>query len=318
MENFISNNNDLFVTGQIGSDFLAEDFIKQLNYFPKDEVINVHLYSGGGSLFDGLAVYDFVKLKGIKINAYVSGLCGSACTIIAMACDNVYIGENSYFFIHRAFSTAEPTPQSKLFLDSANEKLISIYQKRTGLSKPKIKQLLDAGDKGAFLSSEDSVSLGFCNSKFKESQLVADIDFHKEYSNQINNNMAIENPEEFKNSIISETVDAVKNFFAKKEKEVSIESIENSVMNEVSTKFEAIEKDFANQMEVISNEKNAEIEALKNEIEALKMTATNIVNDSDPAPIEEVKEVNIFQEMTKNLLNSATDEDKLVALTKKK
>ena len=71
-EFIVSNNSDLFVTGEIGYDFQAEYFMQQLNSFSKDEVINVHIYSGGGSLFDALAVYDFVKLQLINIHTYMS------------------------------------------------------------------------------------------------------------------------------------------------------------------------------------------------------------------------------------------------------
>ncbi len=105
-DSIIVNNSDLFVTGEIGHDFQAEYFIQQLNSFEKGEEINVHIFSGGGSLFDALAIYDFVKLKGIKFNAYISGLSASAATVIGAAAENTYIGANSStsFFMSVAHS----------------------------------------------------------------------------------------------------------------------------------------------------------------------------------------------------------------------
>ena len=63
---------DLFVTGDIGFDFRAEDFIQQLNLL-KDGDVTVHIFSPGGSVFDALAVYDFIKGQGIDISVRISG-----------------------------------------------------------------------------------------------------------------------------------------------------------------------------------------------------------------------------------------------------
>jgi len=297
MSTLIANKTDLFVTGEIGYDFTAEAFIQALNYMPKDEEINVHIYSGGGSLFDALAVYDFVKLKGIKFNAYISGLAGSAATIIGAAAEKSYIGENSFYFVHRAFMPyGVESDEQQALLDSANERITSIYQNLTGLSKPNIKKLLDAGDKGAFLSGKEAVEYGFVSAIFKEQQLAASIEF---YQNKVQ--MKEEQVEELKGSMITEVKNFVSELFAKKDKEVSEEALEKAVKESVSARIEAVK----NEIEAEKVSLLAKIEELERENEALKVTPMSVENNvSDPDPSGEPKSLNISQQIMMQVFKS--------------
>lgn len=323
--NFIKNDSDLFVSGEIGYDFLAEDFIQYLDYLPKDEVINVHIYSGGGSLFDALAVYDFVKLKGIKFNAYISGLAGSAATIIGAAADQSYIGANSFYFVHRAFqSGGEMTPESQALLDNANERIIKIYQNLTGQSRPTIKKLLDAGDKGAFLTSKEAISLGFVGSEFKEAQLAANSQFYKDL---LNNHIDMENTkmEELKSGIVNETMEAVKAFFTKKEKEVSDEALEKTVTNEVSNRVDDVVNSYEEKIKELTDENegkvvelNNKIESLEKEVEELKGVETVVENNVDPEPTSEKKEPSLKETILNNIISDFTENEVRMAKRNKK
>jgi ATP-dependent protease ClpP protease subunit len=312
--NIIVNNTDLFVTGEIGYDFLAEDFIKQINSLPKGETINVHIYSGGGSLFDALAIYDFIKLKGIKFDAYLSGLCGSAATIISASAENTYIGANSSFFVHRAFFPyGVETEEQQASLDNINERLISIYQKLTGLSKPAIKKILDKGDNGYFMGSNEAIDLGFVHSTFKENQLAANFNFHKEYK-PINNNMNKPefNADEFKNGIVTDVINSIKDLFAKKEKEVSNEALEISVQNEVNNRVDDVVNTYEEKIKEVTTAKvdienslNAKITELETEIAGLKVIPIDVNNlVIDPSPTEnKPKEVSVWDSVANQFDN---------------
>jgi hypothetical protein len=280
----------------------------------------VHIYSGGGSLFDALAVYDFVKLKGIKFNAYVSGLSGSAATIIGAAAENTYIGANSMYFIHNAIT------ENESLMKLGTERIISIYQKLTGLSKPKIKQLLSNGDSGAFLSSKEAIELGFVNSEFKEDALAASMDFHKEYVNKINNNMTDENLNELKSGIVTEVVNSVKDFFNKKEKDVSNSELDESVKNEVSNRVDDVVNSYeaqikesneakeAREVEVVAEklELQNSIDELNTKISALEGKEVVVAKVEDPSPIvdEPKAELSVGQKMALDMVNSWGDADK--------
>ena len=321
-EFIVSNNSDLFVTGEIGYDFQADYFIQQLNSFPKDEVINVHIYSGGGSLFDALAVYDFVKLKGIKLNVFISGLAGSAATIIAAAAgrDNTYIGANSLFFIHRAMS------ENESLKTLGDERIMSIYQSLTGLTKPNLKKLLDNGDNGQFLSSKQAIELGFVGSQFKEEQLAASIDFYK-VNNKINNNMTDENLDKLETGITEKVINSVTNFFKQKEKEVSSEALENSVkdsikieLNEVVNSYEEQIKGFETEKEEVANKVELEkvelqnkIESIEKELNELKGVETKVDAKVDPTPSAEPVDRSEGENILSNILSNATGVDRFHA-----
>ena len=311
-EFIVSNNTDLFVTGEIGYDFQAEYFMQQLNSFPKEEVINVHIYSGGGSLFDALAVYDFVKLKGIKFNAYISGLSGSAATIIGAAAEQTYIGANSLYFIHRAMSENESLKAL------GDERIMSIYQNLTGLTKPNLKKLLDNGDNGQFLSSKQAIELGFVGSEFKEEQLAASIDFYKQVNNKINN-MTDENLNELKSGIVTEVINSVKDFFNKKEKEVSKEALEESVSNEVKAELDKVVNSYEDEKKAKQVEVDAEklelqnkIDSIEKELNELKGVETKVEANIDPVPSAEPIERSEGEMILSNILSNATQLDKLI------
>jgi len=311
-EFIVSNNTDLFVTGEIGYDFQAEYFMQQLNSFPKEEVINVHIYSGGGSLFDALAVYDFVKLKGIKFNAYISGLSGSAATIIGAAAEKTYIGANSLYFIHRAISENESLKAL------GDERIMSIYQNLTGLTKPNLKKLLDNGDNGQFLSSKQAIELGFVGSEFKEEQLAASIDFYKQVNNKINN-MTDENLNELKSGIVTEVINSVKDFFNKKEKEVSKEALEESVSNEVKAELDKVVNSYEDEKKAKQVEVDAEklelqnkIDSIEKELNELKGVETKVEANIDPVPSAEPIERSEGEMILSNILSNATQLDKLI------
>lgn len=306
----ILNDTELFISGEIGWDFKAEDFIQQINYIPKGETINVHIYSGGGNLLDALAIYDFVKLKGIKFNAYISGLSGSAATIIGAAAQNTFIGANSFYFVHRAFNAnGNESEEITRMLDNANDRIIEIYKDLTGLSKPQIKKLLDAGDKGEFLTADQAIESGFVNSTFKEAQLAASAKtpFHKEVTKEeITNKLIINqkpekmelNEKEVATSIFTE----IKNLFVKEsedKKVVAPVAVDNTAaikaavaeaMAQATLENEALKATIAkNELEIQASVKSneelatelAKSKATKTEVESKEdTTEANVVNDS--------------------------------------
>ena len=60
----------------------VQDFLDQLDGVSK---INVHINSGGGSVFGGIAIYNILKRYDAEITVYVEGLAASIASVIAMA-----------------------------------------------------------------------------------------------------------------------------------------------------------------------------------------------------------------------------------------
>jgi ATP-dependent protease ClpP protease subunit len=309
MDKYIfKNDSDLFVTGEIGYDFEAEYFMQHLASFSKDETINVHIYSGGGAVFDALAIYDFVKVKGIKFNAFISGLSGSAATIIGAAAERTEIGANSFYFVHRAFNAGgDNSPEVNRTLNAINERIIDIYKNLTGLSKPRIKQLLDAGDNGALLTSKEAIELGFANAMFKEAQLAASVDWHKEHviNNNLNSMDNSINVDELKTGLFNDVKEFVNNLFTEKEKTVSEEALENAVKAELDTRFSDIVANYEEKLTSFEAEKEGfenKINELESELTAFKAGSINDgAAGEEPTPNAEPKTVSEWDSIAANL-----------------
>ena len=79
----------------------VQDFLDQLEDVSK---INVHINSGGGSVFGGIAIYNILKRYDAEITVYVEGLAASIASVIAMAGDKIIIPENAQMMIHKPSS----------------------------------------------------------------------------------------------------------------------------------------------------------------------------------------------------------------------
>ncbi len=147
---------DVFITGEI-SDWTYYEISNWNSYdWKRGANARLHIFSGGGSYFSGAAIRDFLKTNKIKSKAYLYGICGSAATIISCGCDEVYAGEMSQYFIHHATGG-----DGGEVITNANAALVKMYVAKTGLSESDIMTMLDEGDKGAIMTAEKALELGF-------------------------------------------------------------------------------------------------------------------------------------------------------------
>jgi|GEM_PF-4059405 len=157
---------EITIHGYIGYDFTAGDLISYLSYFKDDINLILNIFSGGGSYVEAIAVYEYLISKGVEATANIYGLAGSAATIIACACQIVNITENSDYFIHRA-SYVDGSDDDTKEIQRANDVIIGIYRKKTGLGKSKIEKLLDAGDSEEIITAQEAKELGFVDNIIK-------------------------------------------------------------------------------------------------------------------------------------------------------
>lgn len=85
------------------------EFLKNLEGVQE---INLHINSGGGSVFAGIAIYNMLKRHSAKITTYIDGIAASIASVIACAGDRIIIPENGTFMIHK--------PTNGYFLESLN------------------------------------------------------------------------------------------------------------------------------------------------------------------------------------------------------
>ena len=126
---------------------IAVDFAKELAGI-KASTIHVRINSPGGSVMDGMAIYNLLKTKNAKIITHIDGIAASISSVIAMAGDEVIAGEGTYLMIHPPWSiiggTAEDLRKEADVLDKVFGQISGIYQSKTGMSAEDVEAMMRA------------------------------------------------------------------------------------------------------------------------------------------------------------------------------
>lgn len=156
---------DVYIYDSIGAyGVSAAGFITEINAI-NAPVINLHLNSGGGSVFDGLAIYTGIQSHPARVRVLIDGIAASMAGVIAMAGDEIVMAENAFLMIHRVSSgvegTAETMRAEAALLEKLEEQIIAIYAARTGKSAGALFKAMQAE---TWYSSNESLAEGFCTS----------------------------------------------------------------------------------------------------------------------------------------------------------
>lgn len=125
----------------------VQDFLEQLDGVSK---INVHINSGGGSVFGGIAIYNILKRYDAEITVYIEGLAASIASVIAMAGDKIIMPANAQMMIHKPSSytwgTADEMRKEADILDGCQKVILNTYMQhvKDGVTPEQINELIDA------------------------------------------------------------------------------------------------------------------------------------------------------------------------------
>ena len=102
----------MYIDGEIvtdewkDSDTSAAGFRDALKSLGDVKEINLHINSPGGSVFEGIAIYNMLKQNKAKVNIYVDALAASIASVIAMSGDTIFMPSNSMMMIHNPYTVA--------------------------------------------------------------------------------------------------------------------------------------------------------------------------------------------------------------------
>lgn len=98
--------------------------------------IDLHINSEGGSVFDGLAIYNALASHSKPITAYIDALAASAASFIAMAASRIVIAKNASMMIHDAIGLAYGNAADMRaladLLDESSDTIAEIYDDHAG------------------------------------------------------------------------------------------------------------------------------------------------------------------------------------------
>ncbi len=174
---------EIMIYDTIGQDFwgdgvTAKGFDKELKALGSPKNITVRINSGGGDVFDGVAIYNTLARHPARKVVHVDGLAASAASVIAMAGDEIRMGDGTFIMIHNAWSfaigNAAEMRRAADLLDSVSGQLAGIYVQRTGQPAAKVKAMMDAE---TWMDAEDAIAKGFADARSADTvKMAASVD----------------------------------------------------------------------------------------------------------------------------------------------
>ncbi|MGG0725897.1 head maturation protease, ClpP-related [Bacillus mycoides] len=160
------NEYKLTVYGSIGGWFSENnaEAVRRKIQDVKAEKIHVHINSGGGSAFDGVAICNQLKQHDAEIIVHIDGWAASAASVIAMAGDKIIMPSNTMMMIHQAstfeYGNADLFEKTARDLRKIDSALAASYKKRFVGTDEELKQLLKDE---TWLTAEEAVALGLAD-----------------------------------------------------------------------------------------------------------------------------------------------------------
>lgn len=143
------------------------------NIGARDVVVNVN--SPGGDFFQGVAIYNLLREHKAKVTVKVMGIAASAASVIAMAGDEILMGDGAFLMIHNAWAMAIGNRHDMI---KASEQLApfdaamaSVYAARSGLSATEAAAMMD---KESWLGAVQAVEQGFASGILAREQMGHD------------------------------------------------------------------------------------------------------------------------------------------------
>lgn len=113
----------------------ASEFVKDLQGI-KSPIINLHINSPGGEVFEGIAIYNSLKQHSATVKVTIDGIAASTASFIAQAGDRVVMAEAASMMIHEPYGMAmgNSSTMEKMAeeLGKIAATIAGIYAKRAG------------------------------------------------------------------------------------------------------------------------------------------------------------------------------------------
>jgi ATP-dependent Clp protease, protease subunit len=158
----------------------AKAFLDELKALGPVAELTVRINSPGGSVFDGVAIYNALKRHGARITVWVDGIAASIASMIAMAGDEVVMPENAMLMLHDpsglVMGTATDMRAMAEALDRMKAGMVAAYRDKSGRDDAEIEALLAAE---TWLSAEEAVALGLADRVEQPVRMAAHFDISR-------------------------------------------------------------------------------------------------------------------------------------------
>jgi len=185
---------ELYINGFIddinwtGSDVTPSDFKSELDALGDVAQIDLYINSGGGNVFAGIQIGNFLKRHPANVIGHVDGIAASIASGIYAVCDVRKVYKNSMIMIHKpsgvAIGTADDMIKTAEVLDSIQNALATTYAET---SKRPVKEINKMMDAETWMTGEEAIAAGFAD----------ELEAEKSFSSSIQNRTVIINGQSF-------------------------------------------------------------------------------------------------------------------------
>lgn len=173
---------EIYIYGNIGDRWnedgvIASEMVRDIAALDADE-ITLRINSYGGSVTDGLAIYNALKRHPAPVSVEVDGVAISCASYIAMAGDTITMAKNAQMMIHAPWgysmgNAAELRDQADV-LDRYAKAMSSAYADKSGEHFDDMFALLSDG-KDHWYSADEAMAAGFCDTVGAEVDVAASL-----------------------------------------------------------------------------------------------------------------------------------------------
>ena len=147
--------------GNFDGGISADDFRDCLNEHAGADV-TIHLDSQGGSVSDGLAMYNAIMQHDGEVTIHIDTIAASIATVIACAASKLVINSNAKFMIHRCWTQAmgncKDFRSTADVMEMMDNDLAASYAEKTGKSSEDLLSMMDAE---TWMTAEEALAQGF-------------------------------------------------------------------------------------------------------------------------------------------------------------
>lgn len=309
----LERKNEILITGDITTES-ANELQKNINTLVESgaKKITFIINSSGGSVVAGLAMYDAITaLNEIETECIIRGICGSASTYPALACDKVIIQPNATFFVHLCegglYGTIEEIQNDLIFFENLQNQVLAIYAVKTGRTPAEIYEEIHAPK---YYTAQQALDLNWVDEISGADSPLEQLELN--FTNKINENVSTEN---------ETPIYSFKNILKKCKEIIKFKKEDSELKNKIDDYEKKIE-DLTNKLKALESERNSNITDFKNRIAELEFEKKNFNNklnnevnkrlanlgyniDELPAPKNEISSVDFRKIVKEQGLNAA-------------
>jgi ATP-dependent Clp protease protease subunit len=172
---------EIVIYDEIGAfGIAAKRFLDELKALGPVAELTVRINSPGGSVFEGVAIYNALKRHDAAITVWVDGIAASIASMIAMAGDEVVMPENSMLMLHDpsglVMGTSTDMRAMADALDRMKAGMVAAYRDKSGRDETEIDALMAAE---TWLSAHEALELGLADGVEQPVRMAARFDLSR-------------------------------------------------------------------------------------------------------------------------------------------